>query len=158
MYDFGVFTQKCLHAFIPILEYNCELQNLQHRVQVAWSAFWRLYSVLRCRSPVPAHQSAARKVLYLVPSAARSPVQPPQGRRLVGIAAHRQLRLILKSPRHLHHTTKADVRQRSAMIHGPCCKKILCAGLKRPQFVGRRRWLNGASSWPTWASRLNGPH
>ena len=92
---------------------NFELCNLQYRMQVAWGTFWRLHTVLRCRSL--ALHTKVRLWKICVFSALRyslSSVGPPtQGRAMVTTMVNKQLRMILKSPAHLKHTTAIQVRQ-----------------------------------------------
>ena len=88
---------------------NFELSNLRHRLSVMWGAFWRLFQILRCQT-LPLH-TKTRLWRVCVFSVLRYSLCC-NGEQLIQQAAHRQLRLIAKSPAHIWHVTSADILAR----------------------------------------------
>ena len=158
---YRIFIDDLLHLVIPIgqlrtplkavtehkylgamLSYkNFELSNLRHRLSVMWGAFWRLYHILRCQI-LPMH-TKTRLWNVCVFSVLRYSLchvgLPCNGKQLIQQAAHRQLRLIAKSPAHIWHVSSADIlaRLRIADSWTTLCKEAqsrsstgLCKGLK----------------------------
>ena len=92
--------------------------NLRHRLSIAWGAFWRLYHMLRSRAlPLTTKLRLWNLCVFSIARYSLCQVgMPTTGPLILRQAVHRQIRLIAKSPAHIHHETSEALLARLHIV------------------------------------------